>query len=294
MSNILVRTQSGLSNQHIFLGVDFVVYVEGGGHFGDASQAAAAGADDTHDAEFWRTVLAIACPGKTFHVKSVGCRSVAEAIALEIAKSRARGSFVCTDSDICCLLPEVGPRVPTLRTWGYSWENDVACWEVTKKVFTDLYGASAKTQYALRLFREWYDLHLEQYRPYIAPDTTQVKLGLLAVFDRDAPVRPFGPTFSTCPELDTAHLDARRINDDRQDYIEIDETSISTLRHSFGKTLLKAVFHAFLHFAQMVRRGRIDFDLYVGLSISAFRSALPIRLDTMTYYSDGVRSVSER
>jgi hypothetical protein len=292
MSKALVRTASGLSNQHILLGVDFVVYVEGGGEFGDASAAAATGADDTPDAEFWRTVLGITSPGSTFHVKSVGCRRVAEEIALAIARSRAQGSFVCTDSDICCLLSDVGPLAPTLRTWGYSWENDVACWEVAERVFTDMLGGSAKAQDALRQFKEWYDHHLDQYIPYIAPDAKQIKIGLPAVFDRDAPVRPFGPTASNCPELDTAHLDARLIPDKRQDTIEIDEGAISPLRHGFGKTLLKAVFHAFVHFAQMVRRGRVDFDSYVGLCISALRSALPRRVDALTHYSNGFRSIS--
>lgn len=153
MSNTLVRTPSGLSNQHVFLGVDFVVYVEGGGNFGNAAEAAAAGVDDTHDTEFWRTVLGVTCPENTFHVKSVGCRKVAEELALAIAKSRARGTFVCTDSDVDCLLHEVGPQVPTLRTWGYCWENDVASWEVAQKVFTDLNGGSAKAQNALQQFK---------------------------------------------------------------------------------------------------------------------------------------------
>lgn len=294
MTNALIRTPSGLSNQHVFLGVDFVVYVEGGGAFGNAAEAAGSGADDTHDAEFWRTVLHLVSPEKTFHVKSVGCRSVAEEIALSIAKGSARGTFVCTDSDIGCLLPELGPLIPTLRSWGYSWENDAACWEVAEKVFTDLHGGSAKAQNALEQFQTWYGQHLEEYRPYIAHDTKQIKLGFTAVFDRASPVRPFGPTSATFPRLDTDHLDSRIICDDRLDYINIDPEYIDVLRHIFGKTLLKAVYHAFLIFGQTVRRTRIDFDSYVSLCISAIRSTLPMRHQAFTCYAEGVRCMSAR
>lgn len=294
VTNALVRTQSGLANQHVFLGVDFVVYVEGGGSFGHGIEAAASGAEDTHDAEFWRAIFNVTSPEKTFHVKSVGCKSVAEQIALTIARTGAPGTFVCTDSDISSLLFEAGPLVPTFRTWGYSWENDAACWEVAAKVFTDLHGGSTRARSALEQFQAWYDQHLEEYRPYIADDVKQIKLGLTAVFDRDAPVRPLGPLSATSPKLDTIHLNSRILDDERLNLISIDENHISPIRHGVGKTLFKAVYHAILFFGQVVRRVRMDFKLYVSLCISAMRSTLQMRSDAFSYYTEGVRCITAR
>jgi len=289
VTDTLIRTASGLTNQHVFFGVDFVAYVEGGGNYASAMEAVNAGQDDTHDAEFWRTILEVASPEVTFHVKSVGSRRTAEEIALAIAKSGTNSAFVCTDSDADCLLPKAGPVAPTIQTWGYSWENDVACWEVAGKVFTDLHGRSGKAQAALQKFQAWYNNHLEEYRTYIINDIKQIRFGLPAVFDRETPTRPLGPTLTTCPKLDCDHLNSRVIHDDRLNLIQINPGNVSGLRHSFGKTLLKAVFHAFAAFGQTVKRARITYDYFLSLCISSLRNTLALRPEVLNYYSDAVR-----
>lgn len=84
MPETLLRTDSGLANQHLFFGVDIVVYTEGGSEWSSLEEALRDGSDETADAAFWRTIFAVLRPGLSVHVKSVGSRTVAREIARRV------------------------------------------------------------------------------------------------------------------------------------------------------------------------------------------------------------------
>lgn len=127
------RTSYGLANVRRFLGVDWIVYTEGGsGHYTASDIEAGHGEEATLDAKFWSSIVRnIVGPELRFAVKSVGSKTNLESILVKLAGANHSGVLVAMDSDYDELLgKEPIDDALVVRTFGYSWETDI--WFDTK------------------------------------------------------------------------------------------------------------------------------------------------------------------
>lgn len=272
MEDALTRSPSGLANQHLFFDVEFVVYCEGGVDQGNAIAAALAGSDQTHDASFWRALIATLRPHSAFHVKSVGSRKIVEELALVRARQNIDSIVVCIDSDFDGLNALQRPMPPLMRTWGYSWENDIADKRVALCVFRRVRGDSVAARAAADELAEWHDAFFADCERFTLEDAKHVICGRPGVYDRDTPLRSVGPSLRNCPRLDEAYLEARIDPTVAQEAPEIPD--LVGGQHCFGKFLLKTLYHAISHFAARVRKLTLDFDSFVEVAISCFAEML--------------------
>lgn len=126
------RSASGQSNRAIFLGVDYVCYVEG-------PEEADCGADIA----FWKTVLNAVRPELKIWFVSRGGKPNLERLAQEIVESDISNVLVAMDADYSRLFS--GRFIDDRRilyTLGYSWENDI----FHSGLAVDLYAKLALSQ----------------------------------------------------------------------------------------------------------------------------------------------------
>lgn len=134
------RTNSGLSNHHLFYDVQIVMYVEGGRaslSLQDLSEGAS-GSDATLDAAFWKETLhAVGC-SKRIKVISIGSKPTLLEIASGIADGSLRNVYVGIDRDFDMLDSDLAGTPGVMYTFGYSWENDVWSTETLLSVCGEL------------------------------------------------------------------------------------------------------------------------------------------------------------
>jgi hypothetical protein len=120
------RTNSGISNGHLFLGSDIIIYTEGGnktlteeeiekGEFNEKSI----------DIKFWSGLFDAAEFSKKVEFRALGSKTASENIREKIIKKEISNVAVVLDRDLDFILgnPDESPYI--LYTKGYSWENDV-------------------------------------------------------------------------------------------------------------------------------------------------------------------------
>lgn len=133
------RTPSGLSNMHLFLDVDAVVYVEGGSlslSFKDV--LAGKGEKFSTDIQFWQKMFEVFCPDQKFAFKAVGTKGTLLHIAAEIAAGNVANVCVAMDRDFDNLKGTLKIAPNIFYTLGYSWENDVWNEIIVESVFYTL------------------------------------------------------------------------------------------------------------------------------------------------------------
>ncbi len=113
------RTAAGRSSFHAFLGVDFLVYTEGGEFDVDKKEYTC-----SIDAVFWKGFFSRFLPGFTYKIKPMGSKINLLPHANDVASLKITNTIVAMDRDHdhhrMCLIKH--PCV--LYTYGYSWEND--------------------------------------------------------------------------------------------------------------------------------------------------------------------------
>lgn len=117
------RSNSGISNSHLFFGADFTVYIEGGDSIGLDKVLAGSYTDKTHDMLFWNRVFSKYSDG-TGKFKSVGSKSVLLQLANLIMDGKISNTYVAMDSEFDRVNKKTLTHSNILYTYGYSWEND--------------------------------------------------------------------------------------------------------------------------------------------------------------------------
>jgi hypothetical protein len=244
------------------------------------------GTDETPDASFWRVIFESFRPHLSIHVKSVGSRRVAEEIARMAAEAAVHSVCVCTDADVDIVAPARALPPTQVTTWGYSWESDIADFEVLRCVFIHLRGFSLRSQEQIENLRRWHNEFVASCLLYTQRDIRRVRSGLPGVFEREQPTRNLGLAQNLPPDLESAFLDQRLEIEVEEGFVfaHIEENTIEPQRHCFGKLLIRACYHATSHFMHRVRRGRIDFDTFVDLAIACLRDAFAATPDKREYY----------
>lgn len=118
--SVFSRTASGLSNYHKFHGADFTVFVEG-----RVDAEAVDAIVKTNDIQYYECLLRAASPGKTPKIKCVGNKESVFEYARKIRESGLPGSIVVVDKDLEGVTSSPLVLYPVIRTYGYSWENEL-------------------------------------------------------------------------------------------------------------------------------------------------------------------------
>lgn len=289
MTEALTRTVSGLANQHLFFDVDLVVYCEGGADL-LLSDALRDGSEETADAAFWRTIFESIRPGLRVHVKSVGSKSIAREIATLVSDTSVPTVLVCTDADFDDIGPTLQPLSRQVRTWGYSWETDLAHIDILKCVFFRIRPSTQRSRAAFQALDQWYVDFTSKCSEYVLADAQRIKGGSSGVFDRDNPIRCIGGSIGSVPILDDTHLldRAQAPLADGHAEIVIDPKEVKTPRNCYGKMLLRSCYHALTHFMQRVRRGRLDYDTFVDLAIGCLGQTMAANDERVAYYDSAL------
>ena len=133
------RSYSGISNQHLFYGVDLIVYLEGGPRsFNKEDVYKGAFHEETEDIIFWRNLFERFKSSTKVKFKSIGSKSTIKDIALDIVDGKIHSVFVAMDNEFDEVLNKKIEHEKILYTYGYSWENDVWNNEVVRHIIQEL------------------------------------------------------------------------------------------------------------------------------------------------------------
>lgn len=111
---MFTRTDVGLSSEHLFFDVDWIVYCEGKPLSDDVSSL---------DEAFW--TAALSANGVSCKCKSIGSKSELTQIAYKVVDGSAQSILVAMDRDYDHLIGELIDHPRVLYSHGYSWESDV-------------------------------------------------------------------------------------------------------------------------------------------------------------------------
>ncbi|KGO85150.1 DUF4435 domain-containing protein [Flavobacterium suncheonense] len=134
---MFTRTVSGLTNQHLFHNVDFIVFVEGGTSYTLQEIEAGNFNNESIDILFWRRILNHFKPAR-YKFKAVGSKSAVIRIAENIIQNDIKTIYAAMDQDFDQILDNSLSHTNIIYTYGYSWENDVWNSELVLEVIENL------------------------------------------------------------------------------------------------------------------------------------------------------------
>jgi hypothetical protein len=132
------RTSTGLSNLHLFLRVNAVVFVEGGTSFSLDQVLAGAYESESIDILFWQNMFLHFQPTKKLQFRAIGSKTTLSSIAEEVVNGKTTHVYVAMDRDHDNSRGSLKSGPGVLHTFGYSWENDVWNAEVIEAMFYTL------------------------------------------------------------------------------------------------------------------------------------------------------------
>jgi len=121
---------------HLFLGVDAVVFVEGGKMTYTIEQISQGLYNpQADDLKYWQIVFMAFAGQRTFHFRAVGSKRTIKELAVLITGNQVKHILVAMDRDLDHLAGTLPVGAGVLSTLGYSWENDVWTSEVVFATF---------------------------------------------------------------------------------------------------------------------------------------------------------------
>ena len=245
------RTPNGLSNEHLFYGVQFTVYCEGKIQDPDVS---------TFDELFWTVILKQA--GASFIVKSVGDKSSVLELLNDIQNNNVKNVLLCADADYDDVFQKKIDHPCLIHSYGYSWESDAI-------VFMNFFSAinlfincanESIHQYEFEKFTKKFEKTLRRaciidIRYFNAPS---------ALFDREKPQSILINDIAKAPKLNVKKL--------LQSASNISYRESANLRYPnnpwssfFGKTVAKIVYHWFANrFSKEKLARKVSYDIFMG------------------------------
>lgn len=172
------RSAAGQRNRALFYGVNYVCYVEGGGHDPDRSI----------DSLFWEQVLAAYRPDLTFVFLPRGGKPILETLAKQVVDDNIANTIVTMDSDYDELLNHKISDNRILYSFGYSWENDVYDEDFLPLLVRTLAHKSGLSPNSRAMLSDGYRRLQSEARRAIAADLIALIAGS-SVLPRDAPGR---------------------------------------------------------------------------------------------------------
>ena len=120
------RSNNGISNQHLFHNVDYVVFTEGGNlsytkeDIDDGKYSS-----ESIDILYWNKIFESFLPDNKIKFKSIGSKEYVREIAQNIVDDSITHVYAVMDRDFDEIKGTLIHNNKVLYTYGYSWENDV-------------------------------------------------------------------------------------------------------------------------------------------------------------------------
>lgn len=122
---IFRRTSKGISNQHLFHAVDYIVFVEGGESYSKKEVYEGKFDASTTDILFWMGLFSHYLKTKKFQFRSIGSKATLHSIIEDIENGLIEHVYVAMDRDHDLFINNLPSNKYVIYTYGYSWENDV-------------------------------------------------------------------------------------------------------------------------------------------------------------------------
>lgn len=252
------RTNNGLSSEHLFYGVDLVVYCEG---------EELEGEDSSFDEIFWAKIFVQ--NGKSVQCKSVGSKTQLVELANKIAHESLQNIVVAMDRDYDDLKESEIEHPQVFYTFGYSWESDIVLEfnaDVAISAFATI-GNKKSFRDDLEGFRAEQSSKLK--RPF-ALDFKYINCQH-KLFDRQKPTSIISIAGPSAPYLDTSRLlkKAKTIKEPQEFSLPREAyESACGVRRFFGKSTSRLFYHWFNYRSKKLKSSRkLTYDSFMSLLI---------------------------
>lgn len=292
------RSGSGLSNQHLFLDVDAVVYLEGGPALTQDQIDNDYFHDHSSDIKYWQTVFEYYLPSKSFQFKSKGSKSAVKPIALKIQSGTVTNVIAVMDRDFDHLIGKKVSSPNVLYSYGYSWEND--CWSPHAISRAAIFHTGLdKSHYEIvnGITTECFSNFLTQVEVAVKADCKMMQCSS-TFFDRGAEGRYISYRQLEMPCLIEAELNdafEKMEKDTGITKADLDDISINCESDCYGHLYACFCYYVFVYLSSKIKDKKvsIDFDSVLSLVIQKFvetidSGALP---EIHGYYNDAFNQI---
>lgn len=232
-----VRTDSGLSNLHLFEGADAIVYLEGGPSLSVEDLEEGKCTHSSDDIRFWQEMFDHFRPDKKIAFKSIGSKTAVLKIAKKIEAGEISSVVAVMDRDFDHLSSKIIVHPNVVYTHGYSWEND--CWQepAVQAAAILLCGTSKNSSQGVSIASDislFYKKISEQLNRHVRMDAG-LRLLDLPYFDRDGFQR-YVAVRSGKPELNIQQLrsTANNARMSRPSKLTFGSLSVSCVKDCYG------------------------------------------------------------
>lgn len=249
------RTSEGISNEHLFYNVNFMVYCEG--KCADNSQQL----DSTCDELFWSVVLRHY--GLKFAIKSVGTKSDVMSMLDDVKNNNLKNTLLCVDADYDRQLGILVEHPAVIHTYGYSWETDVLLF-MNFSTTLNLFITCADDKEFRFLFSQFADRLKIKLKRVCYVDIMH-RRSPKALFDREKPQSIIVNDLRKEPAICVSKIIKQSLDDNFVESAEVNYDTIEGWKDFFGKTAAKLVYHWFCFTTCRERTNRkVSHDTFMG------------------------------
>lgn len=272
------RTNSGISSEHLFYDVDFIVYCEGA--ISDNSDHA------TLDALFWQSAFE-AFSDKRIYCKTSGSKADLAGVANKVVSDEISNVIVVMDRDYDDLFYENFHHKKIIYTYGYSWESDAAA----LYRFSDVFRIFAPVPNCRR-YEADYNAFCSKLKGRLkrccALDIRYFKASE-ALFDRNKPQSIINTEKEHEPDIDVGKLLGAAKFIEKYSLPPIDRVLIKNIdgfSRFFGKSVSKLIYHWFVFRTSSIKNRQ-------KMAYAAFMAAVIVSIQWANGAVSPVRSYFE-
>lgn len=253
---MFTRSSQGIENEHLFYGVDFVVYCEGKAVDGEGSSL---------DEIFWHRVFSE--NGLSVHCKSMGGKSVVRPLAEKIVQDGISHVLVAMDRDYDDILGTTIDHPQVFYTYGYSWESDIVL-DFQFNAALSLFATTARRQAIRNEFQAYRERLSKNLKRVCALDFKYIGHAE-KLFDRDKPMSIIATPGNCEPFLRISALltRAKTIGSFQSGILPpVVYREICGVRSFFGKAVARLVFHWFVYRTKRINGSRkVVYEAFMDL-----------------------------
>lgn len=233
---MFTRTDAGLSNEHLFYDVDWIVYCEGSSKEGEVSSL---------DEAFWTKTLGDL--GVRCICKSMGSKSDLAVIINRLVDGNINKTIVALDRDYDHLTGAYVDHPKVIYTYGYSWESD-ACQEFSLRRVVQLFANIIHHETIAAEFQAYRDALSRELKRVFALDF-KYHNHPGSLFDRSKPLSIVETGRDGMPIINKRALLQNALGLEKHSSPMLDSKVYENscgYRDFFGKTISRMVFHWFV------------------------------------------------
>jgi len=274
---------------HNFLGVEAIVFVEGGKVSYSLSEidSGAYGAQ-ADDLKYWQIIFNTFAKGKTLHFRAVGSKTTIKELALLMRSGQIRNIYVAMDRDLDHLNGTLPNGAGIFSTRGYSWENDVwnsAVVFATFKKFNTVPEAEKSAQLEID---ERYKLFCKKIRHCVRVDCLLSRNGkyLLPRSEYAKVIRPERQDFPSVIMSNVKNLIRNTRIKIRPEKINRNGIESLSILDCYGHVIEIFGYHLLVHALRKFCKLRVTpRELLVPAAIDTFSQLLPTNKELVQHYS---------